>query len=125
MEESTSNKVVGKAAKKPSKVLKRVKRPIEIEDDPRKKFSSEREKQEEKKEVSLIGKSCGFVISASSEDVILQRKQREREAKEAKAKAVAVFKKSQEAKQQKMKKKFKRPVRIVKPDHGLSESDSE
>ena len=27
--------------------------------------------------------------------------------------------------QQKMKKKFKRPVRIVKPDHGLSESDSE
>ena len=49
----------------------------------------------------------------------------EKEAKEAKAKAVAVFKKSQEAKQQKIKKKFKRPARLVKPDHGLSESDSE
>merc|ERR1719237_280348 len=125
VEEASNNKTVGKAAKKPSKVVKRVKRPIEIEDDPRKKVSLERGKLEEKKEVSLIGKSCGFVISASSEDVILQREQREREAKEAKAKAVAVFKKSQEAKQQKIKKKFKRPARLVKPDHGLSESDSE
>ena len=125
VEGSTSNKTVGKAAKKPAKVVKRVKRPIEIEDDPRKKASLEREKHVEKKEVSLIGKSCGFVISASSADVILQREQREREAKEAKAKAVAVFKKSQEAKQQKLKKKFKRPARVVKPDHGLSESDSE
>ena len=125
VEESSSSKTVEKAAKKTSKVVKRVKRPIEIEDDPRKKVSLEREKPKEKKEVSLIGKSCGFVISASTEDVILQREQREREAKEAKAKAVAVFKKSQEAKQEKMKKKFKRPARLVKPDHGLSESDSD
>ena len=123
--EEFSSKTVEKAAKKTSRVVKRVKRPIEIEDDPRKKVSLEREKNEAKKEVSLIGKSCGFVISASSEDVILQREQREREAKEAKAKAVALFKKSQEAKQQKMKKKFKRPARLVKPDHGLSESDSD
>ena len=123
--EESSSKTVEKAAKKTSRVVKRVKRPIEIEDDPRKKVSLEREKNEAKKEVSLIGKSCGFVISASSEDVILQREQREREAKEAKAKAVALFKKSQEAKQQKMKKKFKRPARLVKPDHGLSESDSD
>ena len=123
--EEPASKTLEKSAKKTLKGGKRVKRPIEIEDDPRKKVSLGNEKPAEKKEVSLIGKSCGFVISASSEDVILQREQREREAKEAKAKAIAVFKKSQEAKQQKMKKKFKRPARLVKPEHGLSESDSE
>ena len=131
MEESSSKTVVKAAKKKQgdgkqsSKVGKRVKRPIEIEDDPRKKVSLGKETTVEKKEASLIGKSCGFVISPSSADVILQREEREREAKEAKAKAIAVFKKSQEAKQQKLKKKFKRPARLVKPDHGLSESDSD
>ena len=125
-----TKQVEKKVTKKPStssssKIAKKVKRPIEIEDDPRKKVCPEKEKARDKNETSLVAKSCGFVISASSQDVILQRQERERQAKEAKEKAIAVFKKSQEAKQHKLKKKFKRPTRVVKPDHGLSESDSD
>ena len=44
-----------------------------------------KEVKEMNKEASLIARSCGFVISASTEDVILQREEREREAREAKA----------------------------------------
>ena len=122
----TKKQAVGKpSTSSSSKIAKKVKRPIEIEDDPRKKVCPEKEKARDKNETSLVAKSCGFVISASSQDVILQRQERERQAKEAKEKAIAVFKKSQEAKQHKLKKKFKRPTRVVKPDHGLSESDSD
>ena len=122
----TKKQAVGKpSTSSSSKIAKKVKRPIEIEDDPRKKVCPEKEKVRDKNEASLVAKSCGFVISASSQDVILQRQERERQAKEAKERAIAVFKKSQEAKQHKLKKKFKRPTRVVKPDHGLSESDSD
>ena len=82
-------------------VRKKVKRPAEIEDDPRDKGQDKKsrgpgkevkgarkeakEVKEVNKEASLIARSCGFVISASTEDIILQREEREREAREAKA----------------------------------------
>ena len=79
-------------------VRKKVKRPAEIEDDPRDQGQDKKargagkeakgaskEVKEMNKEASLIARSCGFVISASTEDIILQREEREREAREAKA----------------------------------------
>lgn len=76
-------------------------------------------------EVSLIAQSCGFVISASKDDIILQKQEREQKAREAKEKAAEIFKKSQMAKQNKLKKKFKRPQRKELVKHDLSESDSD
>lgn len=52
-----------------------------------------------------------------------QEAQRQRE--EAKRKAIEVLKKSKENKAAKLKKKFKRPQRIVLDTHNLSESDSD
>ena len=82
---------------------------------------------EEKKEedLSLISRSCGIVISASKDDIAMQKLQREKNAEEAKKRAAEIFKKSQKAKEAKMKKKFKRPKRVELEGHGLSESDSD
>ena len=87
-------KVRGEQRVEKEKVVRKrkVKGHAEIEDDPRgnksfekKKKTVARKESKGQKEVSLVGRSCGIVISASTEDVILQRQEREKERREAKA----------------------------------------
>jgi len=59
----TKKQAVGKpSTSSSSEIAKKVKRPIEIEDDPRKKVCPEKEKVGDKNETSLVAKSCGFNI---------------------------------------------------------------
>merc|ERR1712059_177449 len=91
--------------------------------------SLETNSQESASDVSLIAKSCGFVLNASKDDIIhsksMQKQEEERKAKEAKDKAIEIFNKSKKSRKEMLKKKFKRPKRIEKKGHGLSESDSD
>jgi DNA excision repair protein ERCC-5 len=76
-----------------------------------------------KQDVSLIANSCGFVINASKDDIILQREERKRKEKEARERAAEIWKKAQ---QQKNKKKFKRPSRVKLADqHHLSDEEDD
>jgi len=75
------------------------------------------------REVSLIAKSCGFVVAPSADDIILQREEREKKARETKARAVEIFKKSQETRQKRTKKRFKRPARVQLKNHELSSEE--
>ena len=80
-------------------------------------------------ELSLVAQSCGFVLNPSKDDIakekILQKEERERRAQEAKEKAIEIFNKSKKSKQNQVKKKFKRPKRVVTTSHDLSGSESD
>ena len=104
------------------------KKPIETKKETKKKDTKSKVSSDnnvEKAEVSLIAQSCGVVIAASKDDLVLQRLDREAKAKDAKEKATEIFRKSRKVKAAKIQKKFKRPKRVELAGHGLSESDSD